>query len=82
MEPDGSLVPHADLSGLGVDDFNEIVVDGRGNVYVNGGCDFDPGEGERPRDHRAGHARTAPCGRWPTGSRSPTAWSSRPTTRR
>jgi sugar lactone lactonase YvrE len=34
-EPDGSLVTHADLSTIaGV--FNEIVVDGRGNVYVNG----------------------------------------------
>ena len=40
--------PHADLSGLGVDGFNEIVVDGRGNIYVNGGCDFDPGEGNAP----------------------------------
>ena len=48
MEPDGSMVPHADLSGVGVDDFNEIVVDGRGNIYVNGGCDFDPGEGDAP----------------------------------
>jgi sugar lactone lactonase YvrE len=47
-EPDGSMVEHADLSGLGVDRFNEIVVDGRGNVYVNGGADFDPGEGEAP----------------------------------
>jgi sugar lactone lactonase YvrE len=47
-EPDGSMVPHADLSGLGVDDFNEIVVDGRGNIYVNGGCDFQPGEGNAP----------------------------------
>jgi sugar lactone lactonase YvrE len=47
-EPDGSFVRHADLSGLGVDGFNEIVVDGRGNVYVNGGCDFDPGEGNAP----------------------------------
>jgi sugar lactone lactonase YvrE len=47
-EPDGSMVSHADLSGLGVDGFNEIVVDGRGNVYVNGGCDFDPGEGNAP----------------------------------
>jgi sugar lactone lactonase YvrE len=47
-EPDGSIVRHADLGGLGVDDFNEIVVDGRGNVYVNGGCDFDPGEGNAP----------------------------------
>ena len=48
VEPDGTMVPHADLSGLGVDGFNELVVDGRGNVYVNGGCDFAPGEGEAP----------------------------------
>ena len=47
-EPDGSMVPHADLSGVGVDDFNEIVVDGRANIYVNGGCDFEPGEGNAP----------------------------------
>ena len=39
IEADGSMVPHADLDGMGVDGFNEIVVDGRGNVYVNGGCD-------------------------------------------
>jgi sugar lactone lactonase YvrE len=48
IEPDGSMVPHADLSGLGVDDFNELVVDGRGNIYVNGGCSFQPGEGPAP----------------------------------
>src|SRR5262245_33920844 len=48
IDPDGTMVPHADLSVVGVDDFNEIVVDGRGNVYVNGGCDFEPGEGEAP----------------------------------
>jgi sugar lactone lactonase YvrE len=47
-EPDGSMVRHADLSGLDVDDFNEIVVDGRGNVYVNGGCDFEPSGGKPP----------------------------------
>ena len=47
-EPDGSMVRHADLSGVGADDFNEIVVDGRGNIYVNGGCDFDPGAGNAP----------------------------------
>jgi sugar lactone lactonase YvrE len=47
-EPDGSMVRHADLSGLGVDDFNEIVVDGRGNIYVNGGCEFDPDAGTAP----------------------------------
>jgi sugar lactone lactonase YvrE len=48
IEPDGSMVRHADLSGLGVNGFNEIVVDGRGNIYVNGGCDFEPGEGSAP----------------------------------
>jgi sugar lactone lactonase YvrE len=40
QEPDGSLVSHADLSGL-APVCNEIVVDGRGNAYVNGG-DFGP----------------------------------------
>lgn len=48
IEPDGSRVSHADLSGLGVGGFNELVVDGRGNVYVNGGTDFHPGEGKAP----------------------------------
>src|SRR5918994_779065 len=47
QEPDGSLVDHVDLSGLGAG-LNEIVVDGRGRIYVNGGTDFHPGEGEAP----------------------------------
>jgi sugar lactone lactonase YvrE len=34
-EPDGSLVTHADLSGLSRYGWNEIVVDGRSNIYVN-----------------------------------------------
>jgi sugar lactone lactonase YvrE len=34
-EADGSLVTHADLSGLDQTPWNDIVVDGRGNVYVN-----------------------------------------------
>jgi sugar lactone lactonase YvrE len=43
-EPDGSLVTHADLSDLATT-CNEIVVDGRGNAYVNGGsADFERGE--------------------------------------
>ncbi len=46
-EPDGSLATHADLSGLaelGLP-WNEIVVDGRGNAYVNNvGFDFPGGE--------------------------------------
>ena len=47
QEPDGSLVRHADLSAL-TDHWNEIVVDGRGNIYVNGGTDFHPEEGVAP----------------------------------
>lgn len=44
-EPDGTLVTHADLSDLAAG-FNEIVVDGRGNIYVNGGSfDFATGAG-------------------------------------
>jgi sugar lactone lactonase YvrE len=36
-ERDGSLAPHADLRGLSDKGWNEIVVDGRGNAYINGG---------------------------------------------
>jgi len=36
QESDGSLVTHADLRGLSGETWNEIVVDGRGNAYVNG----------------------------------------------
>ncbi len=50
MEADGSLVTHRDLSGLSDYGWNEIVVDGVGNAYVNGagfdlmgGGEFAPG---------------------------------------
>ena len=33
-EPDGSMVRHADLSGIASLGWNDIVVDGRGNIYV------------------------------------------------
>ncbi|TCO41543.1 sugar lactone lactonase YvrE [Kribbella antiqua] len=46
QEGSGELAEYADLSSYG--GLNEIVVDGRGNIYVNGGCDFQPAEGERP----------------------------------
>ena len=36
MEPDGSLATHANLNSLSSSGWNEIVVDGRGNTYVNG----------------------------------------------
>jgi sugar lactone lactonase YvrE len=45
MEPDGALVTHVDLSGLSQHGWNEIVVDGRGNTYVNNICfDFMAGK--------------------------------------
>ncbi|WP_192256773.1 SMP-30/gluconolactonase/LRE family protein [Mesorhizobium caraganae] len=37
QELDGELVTHADLRSLSNSPWNEIVVDGRGNIYVNGG---------------------------------------------
>ena len=44
-EPDGSLATHADLSGLPDHPWNEIVVDGRGDAYVNNiGFAFPDGE--------------------------------------
>jgi sugar lactone lactonase YvrE len=48
-EPDGSMVKHADLTSIDDTGWNEIVVDGRGNVYVNsvgfrfGAEEFRPG---------------------------------------
>jgi sugar lactone lactonase YvrE len=42
---DGSLVSHADLSPTSTKPWNDIVVDGRGNAYVNNiGFDFPGGE--------------------------------------
>jgi sugar lactone lactonase YvrE len=44
-ESDGSLVQHADLSGVSHKPWNDIVVDDRGNAYVNSiGFDFPGGE--------------------------------------
>jgi sugar lactone lactonase YvrE len=44
-EPDGTLVTHADLSGLSARPWNDITVDRDGNAYVgNVGFDFPFGE--------------------------------------
>jgi sugar lactone lactonase YvrE len=44
-EPDGAIATHADLTGLADHAWNELVVDGRGNAYVNNiGFDFPGGE--------------------------------------
>jgi sugar lactone lactonase YvrE len=49
QEQDGSMVRHADLGAVADHRWNEIVVDGRGNVYVNGfGFDFLGGEPPTP----------------------------------
>jgi sugar lactone lactonase YvrE len=65
-EPDGSLVTHADLSAVSDGTWNELVVDGRGNAYVNGvGFDLMGGGAFAP-----------------TASSSRTAWPSPRTTRR
>jgi sugar lactone lactonase YvrE len=48
-EPDGALVTHVDLESLSAKPWNEIVVDGRGNAYLNNigfdfpGAEFAPG---------------------------------------
>jgi sugar lactone lactonase YvrE len=45
LEPDGTLVTHADLAALDHHPWNDIVVDARGNAYVgNIGFDFPAGE--------------------------------------
>lgn len=46
QEADGTLVTHADLRELSKSPWNEIVVDGRGNIYVNGG-----GSAPAPGEH-------------------------------
>jgi sugar lactone lactonase YvrE len=44
-EPDSSMVTHADLSAISDKPWNDIVVDARGNAYVNNiGFDFPGGE--------------------------------------
>jgi sugar lactone lactonase YvrE len=48
-ETDGSMVTHADLSGISRHGWSEIVVDGRGNIYVNSvGFDFLAGDQPGP----------------------------------
>jgi sugar lactone lactonase YvrE len=51
LEPDGSLAVHGNLGRPG---WNDIVADGRGNVYVNG-AGFDPMTGEAFRTGGVSH---------------------------
>jgi sugar lactone lactonase YvrE len=72
QEPDGSIAVRAGQRA------NEIVVDGRGNIYLNG-ADFDFVARAPPKP---GYVKlvtqTASYARSPATSSSPTAWSSRP----
>ena len=81
-EPDGSMVTHAELAAVSEKPWNDIVVDERGNAYVNSiGFDF-PDERVRARLRRARHAGRRPSAGSPRTSRSPTAWRSPRTARR
>ena len=74
-EPDGSMVRHADLSGVADHGWSEIVVDGRGNIYLNGfGFDFLGARSPVPGSSRWS-PRTARPARSRMTSSSPTAWS-------
>ena len=47
MEPDGTFVRHADLTSITPFGWNELTVDGRGNIYVNS-INFEFLKGEKP----------------------------------
>src|SRR6202000_1425392 len=51
LEPDGSLVTHANLGRPG---WNDIVADGRGNIYVHG-AGFNPTAGRAFRPGGVSH---------------------------
>jgi sugar lactone lactonase YvrE len=74
QEPDGSMVRHADLSGIASLGWNEIVVDGRGNIYLNS-INFEFLAGAKPT---SGIIALSPQTARPARSRvtcpSPTAW--------
>ena len=74
-ERDGSLVTHADLSTVSDPPAgNELVVNGRGNAYINGGgFDLMTGEEFAP-ESSLWSPPMARLARWQTASPSPTAW--------
>lgn len=72
LEPDGSLSPYADLSGLASYSCNDMVVDAHGRAYV-GSCDVtglpQPAQSELLVVHPDGRAEVAdPAMRFPNGS--------------
>jgi sugar lactone lactonase YvrE len=74
-EPDGSLVPHADLRRLAGPGhpWNEIVVDGRGNATSTTRA-LSSQAASSPPERSPCSPLMAQLGRWPMASPSPTAW--------
>ena len=63
LSADGTLARHADLSALSPYAYNDIVIDGRGNIYVNN-VNFDFAEGYSGGDPAPGFvALVTPDGR-------------------
>ena len=62
LSADGTLVRHADLSALSPYGYNDIVIDGRGNIYVNN-VNFDFAEGNPAATRRPGSLPWSPGGR-------------------
>ncbi len=80
-EPDGSLITDADLAPISPKPWNDIVVDARGNAYVNNiGFDF-PVVSPHPGASYSSRPRGLSVGSQ-TISRFPTAWRSPPMARR
>ena len=75
--PDGTLTTYADLSAFSKYGSNDIVIDGRGNAYVNNG-NFDFAVGPPPGPTAPGHVVLVPAqgepALWPRTSPSPTGW--------
>jgi sugar lactone lactonase YvrE len=74
-EPDGLLVPHTELSEVSEKPWNDIVVDDRGNAYVNPSVSTSPAASSR-RAWSCSLPRKAPSVGSPTTSRSRTVWRS------
>jgi sugar lactone lactonase YvrE len=74
LEPDGSMVRHADLTGIGEHGWNEIVVDGRGNIYLTASASASSPASRPDTGSSPWSPRTARRARSRRNSSSPTAW--------
>ena len=59
-QPDGTLTTYGDLSNFSAYGSNDIVIDGRGNAYVNNG-NFDFASGPPPGPTAPGHVVLVPA---------------------